>query len=419
MPLHIIREDITRLAVDAIVTAGSAAPGTPQPTGGVNGRIHQKAGSRLLAAIRALGGVKTGRATITEAYELPCKYVIHTAGPKWQGGGYGEEILLRNCYREALQLAKRKGLQSIAFPLISSGKYGYPKAEALRAATGEIRAFLADNDMDVALVVYDRDAFQVSSELFRNVEAFIDQHYVDRHYTARNSREELWAEPVIYGDVGMADSAFGGEYADAMPQPCAAPEPDGEDAPEWDGLMEAAPRRETPPRREVPQERAHCAAPAQASYCAARPAPAPKAKRKPAFKVEKAPDPSLPRGLAQRLNQLDEGFSQTLLRLIDEKGLKDSVCYRRANVDRKLFNKIKNTPHYTPRKSTVAAFCIALRLNLSDSRELLSRAGYALSHASMFDVIVEYFITRGEYDVDLINQVLFSYDQPLLGSNMG
>ncbi len=407
MPLHIIREDITRLAVDAIVAAGSAAPGTPQPTGGVNGSIHKKAGSKLLAAIRALGGVKTGGAALTEAYDLPCKYVIHTAGPIWRGGGYGEEILLRNCYREALYLAKRKGLASIAFPLISSGKYGYPKDEALRVATGEIRAFLADNDMDVALVVYDKEAFRVSGELFRRVEAFIDQDYVDRHYMLRSRREEIWAEPEIYGDAGMADSCSGGEYADAMPQPCAVPMSDEGDAPEWDGLlMETAPRREAPPPMPC------------APYCAASPAPAPKAKHKAAHKVGKAPDPSLPQGLAQRLNQLDEGFSQTLLRLIDEKGLKDSVCYRRANVDRKLFNKIKNTANYTPKKSTVAAFCIALRLNLSDSETLLARAGYALNQSSVFDVILTYYIGKGLYDIDEINQALCYYDQPLLGSNI-
>ena len=339
MPLHIIREDITRMAVDVIVAAGSAAPRTPTPTGGVNGSIHKKAGSRLIDALRRLGGIKTAGATLTQGYDLPCKYVIHTAGPVWRGGTYGEETLLRACYREALQLAAKQRFESIAFPLISTGKYGYPKAEAMQAATSEIRAFLLRHDLDVYLVVYDREAFRVSNGLFEGVKQYIDQHYVDEHYVARNVREQDWAN--------------------CMPSP-------------------APVMRSTAPAS------------------TARPA-----------------------SLEERLSQLDEGFSQMLLRLIDERGMKDSDCYRKANVDRKLFNKIKNSPGYTPKKSTAAAFCVALKLDMRASRELLARAGYALSRSNMFDVIVEYYIGKGIYDVDVINQALFAYDQPILGSNVG
>lgn len=348
MPLHIIREDITRMKVDAIVAAGSAMPGVPMPTGGVNGSIHKRAGGRLIEALRQLGGIHTAQATLTEGYDLPCRYVIHTAGPVWRGGSYGEETLLRACYREALQLAARMGFASIAFPLISTGKYGYPKAEAMQAATAEIRAFLLQHDLDVYLVVYDKEAFRVSSDLFAGVKQYIDQHYVDEHYVARDATEEDWA---------------------ARPAPLNAP-----------------PERCMAPAARAPKERA------------AR---------------------GLPTTLEERLHQLDEGFSGMLLRLIDERGMKDSACYRRANVDRKLFNKIKNTPGYTPKKSTVAAFCVALSLDMRESRELLARAGYAFSRSSVFDVIVEYYITKGVYDVDVINQALFAYDQPLLGSNVG
>lgn len=356
VPLHIVREDITRMAVDAIVAAGSAKPGTPKPTGGVNGRIHQIAGERMLAALRRLGGVKTGGATLTEAYDLPCRYVIHTAGPVWQGGGCGEEALLRACYREALALAATQKFETIAFPLISTGQYGYPKAEAMQAATEEIRAFLGKHEMTVYLVVYDREAFRLSGELFDAVEQFIDQHYVDEHHVARNRREEDWADT-----CAMA------------PMPI---------------VLENV-----------------------------RSAPAPAPKKKAAAAAPKEVGGSLPPELLRRIRQLDEGFTEMLLRLIDEKGMKDSVCYRRANVDRKLFNKIKNTPGYAPRKSTAAAFCIALELDLPQTRELLSKAGYSMSRSSIFDVVLEYFITRREYDVLLINQVLWQYDQPLLGSN--
>lgn len=341
MPLHIIREDIVRMEVDAIVAAGSAREGTPQPTGGVNGRIHQRAGRLLLQALRQRGGIRTARATLTPAFDLPCRYVIHTAGPLWRGGAYGEETLLRACYREALKLAAREGLESIAFPLISTGKYGYPKAEAMRVATEEIRAFLEENEMTVWLVVYDREAFQLSGELFAGVEAFIDQHYVDRHHVSRSRREEDWA--------------------------------------------------------------------CQAARPAAQPMP----------RLSGKDANGTPLELVRQLEHLDEGFTQMLLRLIDERGMKDSECYHRANVDRKLFSKIRSNPAYAPKKQTAAAFCIALKLDLPQSRALLARAGYSLNRASMFDVILEYFITAGQYDVHLINQVLWHYDQPLLGSQGG
>lgn len=355
MPLHIIRQDITLMEVDAIVAAGSAAPGTPRPTGGVNGSIHKRAGARLLEAIRRLGGIRSGDVTLTEAYDLPCRYVIHTAGPKWQGGSAGEEAMLRACYRRALQLAARKGFASIAFPLISTGKYGYPKEEAMRVASGEIRDFLAENDMQVYLVVYDRESFQLSGGLFRGVKEFVDQHYVDMHYAVRRPTEANWA---------ASDES-------AAPQPSAS-------------VMKRA------------------SAPADATTCAAQKAA--------------SADSDLPPELVRRLQRLDEGFTGMLLRLIDESGMKDADCYRRANVDRKLFSKIRSNPAYTPKKPTAAAFCIALRLPLPQTRELLAKAGYGMSRASVFDVILEYFITRGEYDVHTINQALWHYDQPLLGS---
>ena len=436
MPLHIIREDITRMKVDVIVAAGSARPGVPTPTGGVNGSIHKKAGARLIEALRRLGGIRTGGVTLTAAYNLPCKYVIHTAGPVWKGGTYGEETLLRACYREALQLAVRKRLSSIAFPLISTGRYGYPKAAALQAATSEIRAFLQEYELEVYLVVYDREAFAVSSELFAGVQAFIDQHYVDEHRTARNTREEDWAAqfnaPINRRDVEDAKATskmFEAERDN--------PDRQTEIPAMFTASLDAAEedfdcRRETLDRFAALVEEDEKADSFEVKPSAPQRRPwepikvgAPMLKREMARPMagsakNKSRAPQRPAlSLEERLRQLDEGFSQALLRLIDEKGMKDSACYRKANVDRKLFNKIKNTPGYTPKKSTVMAFCVALELDMPGCRELLSRAGYALSRSGMFDVIVEYYIGMGTYDVDAINQALFAYDQPLLGSNVG
>lgn len=438
MPLHIIREDITRMEVDAIVAAGSARPGTPLPTGGVNGSIHRKAGMRLLQALRRLGGIRTAAVTLTKGYDLPCKYVIHTAGPKWKGGSYGEEKLLRSCYEEALKLAKRKGFASIAFPLISSGKYGYPKAEALQVAVSTIRSFLKRHDMEVFLVVYDREAFVLSDELYSGVAQYISQHYVDEHYVPRQSRESNWASQTLppmldAADFYGEDEDFFEEIANCLGDEFAVQTSDQG----LDDFLQVAPSRESGfeddwslPEMTAPAEDSAdadddweigfddylCESSADGGGVFTAPAKAaPMAPARP-MEAMAAPKYAAPLSLEEQLKQLDAGFAETLLHLIDQSGMTDAECYTLANVDRKLFNKIKNNPGYKPKKPTVVAFCAALRLNLEESRELLARAGYAMSRSNMFDVIVEFCFVNGMYDVDVINQVLFQYDQPQLGS---
>ncbi len=331
MPFKLIREDITKLACDAIVNAANESL---LGGGGVDGAIHRAAGPRLLSECRTLGGCKTGDAKITRGYDLPARYVIHTVGPVWQGGGVGEEMLLRSCYRRSLEVAKGHGCQSVAFPLISAGVYGYPKEQALKIAVEEITAFVMDNEMLVTLVIFDKAAYSISGKLFVDVAAYIDDHYVEEH--GDDCSRFLQRRAML-------------KEADAMP------------------LMQ----------------------PMMAS----------------------APMPDL----NERLSRLDESFSEMLLRKIDEAGIKDSECYKRANIDRKLFSKIKSDRLYKPRKATAVAFAVALRLSLDETRELLEKAGYALSHSSKFDVIIEYFIQAGNYDVFEINEALFAFDQNLLG----
>ncbi len=334
MPLKIIRDDITKVRCDAIV---NAAKNSLLGGGGVDGAIHKAAGPGLLAECRTLGGCETGRAKLTGGYELPCKYVIHTVGPIWQGGGHGERELLESCYRESLALAREHGCRSVAFPLISAGVFGYPKDQALRVAVDAISAFLLENDeMTVFLVVFSPTPYLLSKKLFSDVQSFIDDHYVDTHYDA--CRERMRSMRIL-------DNA--------------------------------------PPAAAMPET--HAAA---------------------------SVFPSLDR----RLAHLDESFSQTLLRLIDERGMTDAQCYKKANIDRKLFSKIRGDVHYQPSKPTVIAFAIALELSLDETRQLLAKAGYALSPANKFDVIVEYFIRRGNYNVFEINEALFVFDQSLLGA---
>ena len=325
MPLEIVRNDITKMQVDAIV---NAANNSLLGGGGVDGAIHRAAGPGLLTECRELGGCETGDAKATGAYDLPAKYVIHTVGPVWRGGMFGERQLLMSCYRRSLELAKDLGCSSIAFPLISSGIYGYPKEKALQVATDTIADFVLLNDMQVYIVVFDKTSFVISSELYDDVAQYIDDNYVEQFPEERRRQ--------------CAD-------IQAMAAPSMA-----------------------------------CKESAVAS-------------------------------LDEALEMIDETFSQMVLRKIDELGIKDSACYKRANMDRKHFSKIRSNPDYSPSKPTAVALAIALKLDIAETRELLMKAGYALSPSSKFDIIIEYFITHGQYDIHEINNTLFCFDQVLLG----
>lgn len=345
MPLKLIREDITKLKCDAIVNAANS---TLLGGGGVDGAIHKVAGRGLLFECMKLGGCKTGEAKITGGHKLPCKYVIHTVGPKWKGGENGEEQLLRLCYRNSLAIAKEHKLESVAFPLISSGVYGYPKDQALKIAVDEITAFLLKNEMLVYVVIYDKASYQISEKLFDDIASFIDDKYVEDRFEFR------------YGNRARKESARLDEKA-GMPLESKA----------FIGKTQAL-----------------------------RPLQAAMAKK-----------PSLD----DALSQIDESFSEMLLRKIDEKGMEDAECYKKANIDRKLFSKIRSNRLYKPSKTTALAFAIALELSLEETKDMLMKAGFALSHSNKFDIIIEYFITNKNYNIFEINEALFAFDQALLG----
>ena len=341
MPFTIVRQDITKMKVDAIVNAANTdlAMG-----GGVCGAIFKAAGvAQLQAACDKLAPIKTGEAVITPGFNLPAKFVIHAAGPVYrQWSKEQNEEHLRAAYTNSLKRAVENNCKSIAFPLISSGIYGYPKDEALQVATSAIQAFLVDHDVDVTLVVFDKSAFTVSRELLGAVESYIDEHYVETHEIRRRRLLDVEREALYEADEGVS------QYNKLLSEEMFAPSVG---------------------------------------------APAP---------------------LDNLVGNLDEPFSQMLLRLIDAKGKTDVQIYKRANLDRKLFSKIRTGKGYMPSKRTAIALAIALELSLDETDDFLKRAGFALSHAVKFDVIVEYFITNGKYDVFEINEVLFEYDQPLL-----
>ena len=331
MPLEIVRNDITKMKVDAIVNAANESL---LGGGGVDGTIHYAAGSKLLAECKTLGGCKTGKAKITGGYNLPAKYVIHTVGPVYEDGKHGEKSLLESCYRESLTLAKEHNCETVAFPLISSGVYGYPKDQALKVAIDVISDFLLENDMTVYIVIFDKAAYKISEKLFSDIAEYIDDNYVDEHTDYR--RESI--------------------------------------------------RMNAPMQSIMADEIREC-------------------------KVLFSED-----DLDSKLKQIDESFSQMLLRKIDEKGMTDAECYKKANIDRKLFSKIRSDVHYKPSKPTAIAFAISLELSLEETEDMLKKAGFALSHSNKFDIIIEYFISKGNYNIFEINEALFAFDQSLLGA---
>ena len=338
MPLEIVRNDITKMTVDAIVNAANESL---LGGGGVDDAIHYAAGPGLLTECKTLGGCKTGKAKITGGYHLPAKYVIHTVGPIYEDGKHGEKALLESCYRESLALAKEHNCESVAFPLISSGVYGYPKDQALKVAIDVISDFLLENEMKVYIVIFDKAAYKISEKLFSDIAEYIDDNYVDEHTDYDRERRR-------------------------MNYPCQS-------------IMLGA---------SVPEELDLC-------ECKAMMAD---------------------EDLDSKLKQIDESFSQMLLRKIDEKGMTDAECYKKANIDRKLFSKIRSDVHYKPSKPTAIAFAISLELSLEETEDMLKKAGFALSHSNKFDIIIEYFISKGNYNIFEINEALFAFDQGLLGA---
>ena len=343
MPFEIVRNDITNMHVDAIVNTANPRPVIGM---GVDSAIHEKAGPKLLAARQKIGSIACGSAAITPAFDLAAKYVIHTVGPVWDGGSYGEETLLRNCYDNALKLALEHNCQSIAFTLISTGNYGFPKDKALQIAISAFSTFLLEHEMQIYLVVFGHKAFKVSEQLFQGVASYIDENYVDSY------------EKAVYG------------VAENIRRSRSRRRKDADFYEERIEFTEALP----------------CASKVNAM------------------------------SLEDMLKQADAGFTETLLKLIDQTGKKDSEIYKKALLTKQHFSKIRNNPNYKPTKPTAVALALALELDLETTKDLIGRAGFALSNSNKFDLIIRYFIEQGNYNVVEINLALYEFDQALLGS---
>ena len=355
MPFQIIRNDITKVKADVIVNTAN-----PKPIigSGTDSAIYVAAGEeKLLAERKKIGDISRGDAAATPAFDLRAKYIIHTVGPAWVDGAHGERDILRSCYAKSLELAAELEAESIAFPLIATGVSGFPKDEALNIALAEIGRFLLTHDMKVILVVFDKKAFELSGQLVGQIDEYIDEHGVglvrESEYGGRYGNRRHMEEERMLQSICLA-----------------AAEPDLEEEVSFDGAL----------------------APAAAPF----------------VDVEG-------KSLDEVLGDAGETFQQRLFKLIDASGMDDVTVYKKANIDRKVFSRIRCKEDYKPKKKTAVAFAIALKLDMPTMLDLLSRAEIAFSPSNKFDLIITYFVTNGVYDIFEINAALFKYGQPILG----
>jgi len=359
MPFEIVRNDIVKMQVDAIVNTANPYP---EIGSGVDTAIHTAAGPALLQARKMIGDIQCGDAAITPAFDLAAKYVIHTVGPVWEGGNAGEMEYLCSCYQKSLELAQQNNCHSIAFPLLATGNYGFPKDQALQIAVSTISNFLLKHDMMVYLVVFHEKAYTLSEKLFRGVQSYIDEHYV-----VEKLEEEY--QPYPYGAPRER------RFLRRLFEECRAVSDDEEDFEEEIRIPEFLSRKPT-----------------------------------------SVAGGAKPISLKEMLEQEEMTFSEALLDWLIRKDLNDPDVYKKANIDRKLFSKIRNNPNYKPKKSTAIALALAMELDLEETKEFIGRAGYALTHSSKYDIIIEYFIRQKNYNVFEINEVLFAYNYPLIGA---
>ncbi len=367
------KNDITKIEVDAIV---NAANNTLLGGGGVDGAIHWAAGPKLLEECKTLGGCETGKAKITKGYNLPSKYVIHTVGPIYNDGKHNEEKMLKSCYVSCLDIAKEYKLKSIAFPLISAGVYGYPKEEAFDVAVKTIKGYFENDDYDIMIkiVLFGQSSYEMGLKKYGKIDEYIDNNYVEEYELRRNGvgKQEISIEYLPKGFEGISKNRLN-NYKRSSPTLS----------------------------KEI------------GSYNKSN-----KSQKRVKFKGSDNAVKSVVRknediSLDDMIKNIDASFSDTLLKIIDEKKLKDSEVYFRANMDRKLFSKIRNGSH--PKKTTAISLCIALKLSYEETNDLLIMAGYILNNSEKFDVIISYFLKKKKYDIYEINEALLHYDQPQLG----
>lgn len=354
MPFQIIRNDITKVKADAIVN--TANPNVAVGSG-VDSAIYKAAGKeRLLAERKKIGLLLPGEVGITPAFDLDAKYIIHVSGPWWTDGTKGEASVLRTCYDKALFLAYKNKCKSIAFPVLATGTYGFPKELGIQIAVDSFTSFLEEHDMEITLVVFGDESVRISGEIVDEVSSYIDDNYVEKAL-ADEYKSDSFSRTVIHAnrmmDCMRVSSAF-------------KPEDDEVDieADFEDDMVLSAPM-------ETPAEKKE--------------------------------------SLDDVLKEIyTDSFEKHLQKIINKKGLKNSEVYAAANISKQYFSKLLKG-QVKPSKGKMLALAVGLRLNLDETVDFLRIAGYALSPISQTDAVVEYFIEHEDYNVLKIDIVLFDY----------
>lgn len=381
MPFQIVRNDITKMHVDAIVNTANPMPGYGA---GIDSAVYEAAGKdKLLAKRHEIGAIDRGTSVITDGYNLPAKYIIHTVGTAWQGGKEGEEDIIRSCYRSVFKVATENDISSLAIPLLASGSYGFPKGIALRIALSEIEVFMSGNDMDVYLVVFDEKSVSLSSELYGDIDEYISDNYVEE-----KNQEEY---PDSYGRTERercGTEFFTGGFASTIGS--------------VPGFLKANQTKKNKRKDSV-----HMTESLETEF---------EEDLLSSDMCLSAPQLDEERSLEDVVKNLDKTFMELVFSFADAKELTDVEVQKKANLDRKAFSKLKCGTTKNPSKSTALALAVALELDLDDTKDLLSRAGLALSPCSKQDVIVQYFIEKEAYDIYEINVALFEHGEQLLGT---
>ena len=404
MAFRIIRNDITKMNTEAIVNTANDHPtvGT-----GCDIAVYKAAGYDELLEYRKekIGFVPEGDAFITPGFNLKAKYIIHAVSPLYMGGDDREEEKLRSCYRKSLQLAKENNVKSVAFPLISTGGFGYPKEEGMRIAVDEINAFLLNNEMDIFLVVFDDKSKSLGERICPELEEYIDQNYVEEKHGEEYGKGFFGsALSSMSGSMGLLSNAQMRErrsstVADAAPmQSMGAPAPKpsmavaapmpAAFAPKPSKVADATPMQSMGAPAPKPSMAVAASMPSMAAAVE-------DAEEEPYIDFEEFHESKL----EERMKHISDTFSQYLMYLIRDKKMENAEVYKRAIVDKKIFSKIKNNVDYHPQKLTALCLCVGAKLNLDEARDLLARAGYALSPCDKTDIIFSYFIENEIYDM--------------------
>ena len=411
MSVTFIRGDITKLEVDAIV---NAANNELRGGGGVDGAIHAAAGAEQLHAFcKTLGGCPTGEARLSPGFNLPAKYIIHTVGPVWQGGGFHEKTLLTSCYISSLELARENHCKSVAFPLISAGVFGYPYNDALQIAYDTCRRFLSETkaDMEVYIVLYLRErSYNANVRRHRDYSRFPDEaafrrvaEYIREHYHFEEEGAEL--ETALF------------DRTDAVPEPvapkAAAPKP----AKKRSAKKSLSPgsdftAKEISPRKSMaePEESKPSPETAEANRTEDAMPSAQSAAKESRLMLSMKPFQMAGgyRGKLLRKEDfsVEETFTQLLIRFMREKHMDPPEVYTNACLDRKLFSKILCNMDYQPKKYTAVRLALGLKLSPEETDKLLNAAGFVLSHSKLTDLVISYCISVDKRDVWEVNGIL-------------